>query len=70
MDIVNDLLNLPDFEPTEAVPSLPVTGCVYADVAENSGVCSAQGVWLVDMVAAVALRKESVELSVFFQRCV
>lgn len=36
MDIVDDLLNLPDFEPTEAVPSLPVTGCVYADVAENS----------------------------------
>nr|XP_021495750.1 small subunit processome component 20 homolog isoform X1 [Meriones unguiculatus] len=36
MDIVDDLLNLPDFEPTETVPSLPVTGCVYTDVAENT----------------------------------
>lgn len=36
MDIVDDLLNLPDFQPTEAVPSLPVTGCVYADVAEDT----------------------------------
>uniref|UniRef100_A0A8C5L0M4 UTP20 small subunit processome component n=1 Tax=Jaculus jaculus TaxID=51337 RepID=A0A8C5L0M4_JACJA len=36
MDIVDDLLNLPDFEPTETVPSLPVTGCVYADIAENT----------------------------------
>ncbi|KAM6154071.1 small subunit processome component 20 homolog [Erethizon dorsatum] len=31
MDIVDDLLNLPDFEPTDTVPSLPVTGCVYAN---------------------------------------
>uniref|UniRef100_H0V054 UTP20 small subunit processome component n=1 Tax=Cavia porcellus TaxID=10141 RepID=H0V054_CAVPO len=31
MDMVDDLLNLPDFEPTDTVPSLPVTGCVYAD---------------------------------------
>ncbi|XP_060050218.1 small subunit processome component 20 homolog isoform X2 [Erinaceus europaeus] len=31
MDIVDDLLNLPDFEPSEAVLSLPVTGCVYTD---------------------------------------
>uniref|UniRef100_A0A8D2CR22 UTP20 small subunit processome component n=1 Tax=Sciurus vulgaris TaxID=55149 RepID=A0A8D2CR22_SCIVU len=30
MDIVDDLLNLPDFEPTEALSSLPVTGCIYA----------------------------------------
>ncbi|XP_047404034.1 small subunit processome component 20 homolog isoform X1 [Sciurus carolinensis] len=30
MDIVDDLLNLPDFEPTEAVSSLPITGCIYA----------------------------------------
>ncbi|XP_006141449.2 small subunit processome component 20 homolog isoform X2 [Tupaia chinensis] len=36
MDIVDDLLNLPDFEPTEAVLSLPVTGCIYTDVAENT----------------------------------
>ncbi|XP_028638934.1 small subunit processome component 20 homolog [Grammomys surdaster] len=36
MEIVDDLLNLPDFEPTETVLSLPVTGCVYADVAENT----------------------------------
>ncbi|XP_053439547.1 small subunit processome component 20 homolog [Nycticebus coucang] len=35
MDIVDDLLNLPDFEPTETVLSLPVTGCVYPDIAEN-----------------------------------
>lgn len=31
MDMVDDFLNLPDFEPTDTVPSLPVTGCVYAD---------------------------------------
>uniref|UniRef100_A0A8C9QSH5 UTP20 small subunit processome component n=1 Tax=Spermophilus dauricus TaxID=99837 RepID=A0A8C9QSH5_SPEDA len=37
MDIVDDLLNLPDFEPTEAVSSLPVTGCVYtADTVVNT----------------------------------
>ncbi|XP_045409087.1 small subunit processome component 20 homolog [Lemur catta] len=36
MDIVDDLLNLPDFEPTETVLSLPVTGCVYPDIAENT----------------------------------
>uniref|UniRef100_A0A8C4MP86 UTP20 small subunit processome component n=1 Tax=Equus asinus asinus TaxID=83772 RepID=A0A8C4MP86_EQUAS len=31
MDIADDLLNLPDFEPTETVLSLPVTGCVYTE---------------------------------------
>ncbi|KAL1774813.1 small subunit processome component 20-like [Sigmodon hispidus] len=36
MYIVDDLLNLPDFEPTEKVQSLPVTGCVYAEVADNT----------------------------------
>ncbi|XP_008062889.1 small subunit processome component 20 homolog [Carlito syrichta] len=36
MDIVDDLLSLPDFEPTETVLSLPVTGCVYPDIAENA----------------------------------
>ncbi|XP_062932413.1 small subunit processome component 20 homolog isoform X2 [Cynocephalus volans] len=36
MDIVDDLLNLPDFEPTETVLSLPITGCVYTDIAENA----------------------------------
>lgn len=35
MDIVKDLLNLSDFEPTETVLSLPVTGCVYTDIAED-----------------------------------
>ncbi|XP_006871187.1 PREDICTED: small subunit processome component 20 homolog [Chrysochloris asiatica] len=35
MEIADDLLNLPDFEPTETVVSLPVTGCVYTDVAED-----------------------------------
>lgn len=35
MDIVDDLLNLPDFEPTETVLNLLVTGCVYPDIAEN-----------------------------------
>uniref|UniRef100_A0A2K5MGH7 UTP20 small subunit processome component n=1 Tax=Cercocebus atys TaxID=9531 RepID=A0A2K5MGH7_CERAT len=35
MDIVDDLLNLPDFEPTESVLNLPVTGCVYPGIAEN-----------------------------------
>ncbi|XP_037369681.1 small subunit processome component 20 homolog [Talpa occidentalis] len=36
MDIVDDLLNLPDFEPTETVLSLPVTGCVYTESADES----------------------------------
>uniref|UniRef100_A0A8C5V384 UTP20 small subunit processome component n=1 Tax=Microcebus murinus TaxID=30608 RepID=A0A8C5V384_MICMU len=36
MDIVDDLLNLPDFEPTETVLSLPVTGCIYPDIGENA----------------------------------
>ncbi|KAM8777268.1 small subunit processome component 20 homolog [Rhynchonycteris naso] len=36
MDIVDDLLTLPEFEPTEAVPSLPVTGCTYAQSADES----------------------------------
>ncbi|XP_070267007.1 small subunit processome component 20 homolog [Myotis yumanensis] len=36
MDIVDDLLTLPDFEPTEAVSSLPVTGCVYTESADES----------------------------------
>nr|XP_008002587.2 small subunit processome component 20 homolog [Chlorocebus sabaeus] len=35
MDIVDDLLNLPDFEPTETVLNLLVTGCVYPGIAEN-----------------------------------
>ncbi|XP_009179779.3 small subunit processome component 20 homolog isoform X2 [Papio anubis] len=35
MDIVDDLLNLPDFEPTESVLNLLVTGCVYPGIAEN-----------------------------------
>uniref|UniRef100_A0A8C2VK88 UTP20 small subunit processome component n=1 Tax=Chinchilla lanigera TaxID=34839 RepID=A0A8C2VK88_CHILA len=36
MDMVDDLLNLPDFEPTDAVPNLPVTGCVSADPPGNT----------------------------------
>ncbi|KAM5288941.1 small subunit processome component 20 homolog [Ctenodactylus gundi] len=36
MDIVDDLLNLPNFEPTATATSLPVTGCVYAAVAEDT----------------------------------
>ncbi|XP_006888591.1 PREDICTED: small subunit processome component 20 homolog [Elephantulus edwardii] len=36
MEIADDLLNLPDFEPTETVSNLPVTGCVYSDMAENA----------------------------------
>ncbi|XP_016078659.1 PREDICTED: small subunit processome component 20 homolog isoform X2 [Miniopterus natalensis] len=36
MDIVDDLLTLPDFEPTETVSSLPVTGCVYTESADES----------------------------------
>lgn len=36
MDIADDLLNLPDFEPTETVLSLPVTGCVYTESADES----------------------------------
>ncbi|KFO30298.1 Small subunit processome component 20 like protein [Fukomys damarensis] len=39
MDMVDDLLNLPDPEPSDTVPNLPVTGCVFAgpagDTAEN-----------------------------------
>ncbi|KAM4881703.1 small subunit processome component 20 homolog [Thomomys bottae] len=37
MDLVDDLLNLPDFEPTETVLSLQVTGCIYTDIAEDTG---------------------------------
>ncbi|XP_014635798.1 PREDICTED: small subunit processome component 20 homolog isoform X1 [Ceratotherium simum simum] len=36
MEIADDLLNLPDFEPTETVLSLPVTGCVYTESADES----------------------------------
>ncbi|XP_057596489.1 small subunit processome component 20 homolog isoform X2 [Hippopotamus amphibius kiboko] len=36
MEIVDDLLSLPDFEPTETVLSLPVTGCVYTESADES----------------------------------
>ncbi|KAI5213125.1 small subunit processome component 20 homolog [Manis pentadactyla] len=36
MDIADDLLNLPDFEPTETVLSLPVTGCIYPKSADES----------------------------------
>lgn len=40
MDIADDLLNLPDFEPTETLLSLPVTGCEYTESAD--GMCSLQ----------------------------
>lgn len=53
MDIVDDLLNLPDFEPTEAVPSLPVTGCVYADVAENTEPVTVGGRLILPHVPAI-----------------
>ncbi|XP_033283525.2 small subunit processome component 20 homolog [Orcinus orca] len=36
MEIADDLLSLPDFEPTETVLSLPVTGCVYTESADES----------------------------------
>ncbi|XP_054974485.1 small subunit processome component 20 homolog [Sorex araneus] len=36
MDITDDLLSLPDFEPTDTVLSLPVTGCEYTDDADDS----------------------------------
>ncbi|KAM7116358.1 small subunit processome component 20 homolog [Molossus nigricans] len=36
MDMVDDLLTIPDFEPTETVSILPVTGCVYAESADES----------------------------------
>ncbi|KAM5255099.1 small subunit processome component 20 homolog isoform 2-T2 [Hipposideros larvatus] len=36
MDIADDLLSLPDFEPTETVLSLPVTGCVYPESTDES----------------------------------
>ncbi|OWK16752.1 hypothetical protein Celaphus_00011785 [Cervus elaphus hippelaphus] len=36
MEIADDLLSLPDFEPSEAVLSLPVTGCVYTESADES----------------------------------
>lgn len=35
MEIADDLLSLPDFEPSEAVLSLPVTGCVYTESADG-----------------------------------
>lgn len=36
MEIADDLLSLPDFEPSETVLSLPVTGCVYTESADES----------------------------------
>ncbi|XP_046921722.1 small subunit processome component 20 homolog isoform X1 [Lynx rufus] len=36
MDIADDLLNLPDFEPTETLSSLPVTGCEYTERTDES----------------------------------
>ncbi|XP_015982509.2 small subunit processome component 20 homolog isoform X1 [Rousettus aegyptiacus] len=36
VDIADDLLTLPDFEPTESILSLPVTGCVYTESADES----------------------------------
>ncbi|KAM9071392.1 small subunit processome component 20 homolog isoform 2-T2 [Megaptera novaeangliae] len=36
MEIADDLLSLPDFEPTETVLSLPVTECVYTESADES----------------------------------
>uniref|UniRef100_A0A8D1FQR2 Small subunit processome component 20 homolog n=1 Tax=Sus scrofa TaxID=9823 RepID=A0A8D1FQR2_PIG len=36
MEIADDLLSLPDFEPTETVFSLPVTGCIYAESGDES----------------------------------
>ncbi|XP_036923704.1 small subunit processome component 20 homolog isoform X2 [Sturnira hondurensis] len=35
MDIADDLLSLPDFEPTDTVSSLPVTGCVFPESADE-----------------------------------
>ncbi|XP_043821455.1 small subunit processome component 20 homolog [Dromiciops gliroides] len=35
MDIADNLLNIPDFEPTDTVSNLTVTGCVYAEITEN-----------------------------------
>ncbi|XP_038612128.1 small subunit processome component 20 homolog [Tachyglossus aculeatus] len=34
MDIADNLLNIPDFEPTDAISSLIVNECVYADIQE------------------------------------
>ncbi|XP_051857734.1 small subunit processome component 20 homolog isoform X2 [Antechinus flavipes] len=35
MDIADNLLNTPDFEPTDTVSELSVTGCVYTEITEN-----------------------------------
>ncbi|KAK7813688.1 hypothetical protein U0070_001394 [Myodes glareolus] len=53
MDIVDDLLNLPDFEPTETVPSLPVTGCVYAEVADDTEPLTVGGRLILPHVPAI-----------------
>ncbi|XP_037067814.1 small subunit processome component 20 homolog [Peromyscus leucopus] len=53
MDIVDDLLSLPDFEPTETVPSLPVPGCVYAEVADNAEPVTVGGRLIVPHVPAI-----------------
>ena len=59
MDIADDLLNLPDFEPTETLLSLPVTGCVYTESAD--GMCAVQSKWVLGFWSSVcALRKEKV----------
>ncbi|ERE90078.1 putative small subunit processome component 20 like protein [Cricetulus griseus] len=53
MDIVDDLLNLPDFEPTETMLSLPVTDCVYAEVADNTEPITVGGRLILPHVPAI-----------------
>lgn len=60
VDIADDLLTLPDFEPTESILSLPVTGCVYTESAD--GMCAAQSKWFFDFWGYVCyLKKEKID---------
>lgn len=58
MEIADDLLSLPDFEPTETVFSLPVTGCIYAE--SGDGMLAVQSKWCLYFWGIVcALRMET-----------
>ncbi|XP_044311648.1 small subunit processome component 20 homolog isoform X2 [Varanus komodoensis] len=47
MDVVDSLLNTPDFEPTDQLSSLTVTDCIFAEVDEVTGDDPSIGVRLV-----------------------
>ncbi|KYO17523.1 small subunit processome component 20-like protein [Alligator mississippiensis] len=47
MDVTDSLLNSPEFEPTELLPSLTVNDCVFKDTDEMTEESPSLGVWLI-----------------------